>query len=124
MNSSLDTSNRVVYLGGLPFKGETVDYQQYQQIVRNSFNSDDVEDVKVKDKKSPEGNYIYAFVTFKTPEAASKAVNNKTVEISGKQIVVERYSAEKDFQLYIKDVGSLTQKQIYDFFGKSKKVTN
>lgn len=93
MNSdNLGTPNRTIYLGGLPFEGSPVDFKETHKIVKDSFknkNIEDVEDVKVKDKKSNDGtNYFYAFVTFKTPEAAEKALEAKVIKIEGKDIVV------------------------------------
>ena len=67
MTTGIDTSDRTLYLSNLPFKGTSVDFQEYQQIVKDSFKSNDVEEVKVKDKRGSDGsNYIFALVTFKT----------------------------------------------------------
>lgn len=84
----IGTSNRTVYLGGLPFEGSPVDFKETHKIVKDALknkNIDDVEDVKVKDKKSTDGtNYFYAFVTFKTTEAAEKALQVAQIKIEGR----------------------------------------
>ena len=119
-----DTSNRTVFLGDLPFQGAVDDFQEIKKTVREAFNAQDVEDVKIKDRKVNEGvSFIFAFVSFKTEEAADRAIAAKTVKIGSKEVKVERYIPERDYQLYIKGVSNLEQKDIEEFFGKAGKVS-
>lgn len=79
---------KTIYLRDMELKGSPVDFKQAHKILRDSFKArgvEDVEDIKIKDRRSPDGNVtFYAYVFFKTPEAADKALALGSITIEGK----------------------------------------
>lgn len=79
--------------------------------------------MKVRDRREANDSYmVYAIVKFNDASAAQEALDRKTLDMKRKTVRIEKYSEDKQYHIYIKNIKNLTEDQIRKHFGQYGKV--